>query len=645
MADTSRLDHIERIGRAAVVAPVLRNAERERELVTEGHVALDTPTLEEDRDVDKIIAKAAADNFDKRLKRVSKDAGYSKEGYNDEAVVQKPKVENKMFRPRGNIAMIFYDKREIVGLAGPAGTGKSRGILEKLHLIAEKYPNCRILICRKTRESLSEAALFTYEAMVLPVGHPCLDGAKRSHRQSYEYPNGSSINVAGLDKPQKIMSTEYDIIYVQEAIECEESDFDFLGTRLRNGVVPYQQLLFDCNPDSPSHWLYQNALSGKYIMYDTEHEDNPRWFETAPHTTTAPNYEFPHQSKISSLIGRWTDAGLKYIARLDGLSGARKLRLRYGKWAASEGQIYDNFNATIHLRDHFNPPNGVGHWVWTVDFGWAKPFCLQMWWIDTDGRAYLWREIYHTQKLVEEHAAEALDIAGWGYSPDIGHYKLNDRAYVADLPHTIVCDHDAEGRATLETHLHLRTEPATKAILEGIDATKARFKIAGDGKPRVIFMRGTVLTEDKELKEQKQPLSTVQEIDSYVWEKPKSGQKVKDRPIDEFNHGMDALRYLVCHLDGVTGGNDPRAKDVPNMSSASSLVTKVNVRTGADRVASDGDDDYGDNVVEKYRDFLAEKYGQGRGSRGKMRDSVSGLGSKSVGMTRREKVSRRRGYF
>ena len=43
-------------------------------------------------------------------------------------------------------------------------------------------------------------------------------------RQAYHYPNGSEVVVGGLDKPSKVMSTEYDLVYVQEAIELFEND-------------------------------------------------------------------------------------------------------------------------------------------------------------------------------------------------------------------------------------------------------------------------------------------------------------------------------------------------------------------------------------------------------------------------------------
>src|SRR5271165_3042864 len=124
-------------------------------------------------------------------------------------------------------------------LSGPSGTGKSRSVLEKLHLAAERYPGMRGLIVRKTRESLTESALVTFETHVVPEGHPALAGPRRNQRHVYLYPNGSEIIVGGMrqagkDMTQKVMSTEYDVIHCQEAIELDEGEWEKLTTRLRN---------------------------------------------------------------------------------------------------------------------------------------------------------------------------------------------------------------------------------------------------------------------------------------------------------------------------------------------------------------------------------------------------------------------------
>ncbi len=475
------------------------------------------------------------------------------------------KPENKVYRAYGAIEKLFYDKRLFVGLDGPAGTGKSRGAMEKLHLMAEKYPGCRLLVARKTRESLSEAALFTYEQFVLPEGHPCLDGARRTHRQSYLYPNGSVINVAGLDKPQKIMSTEYDAIYVQEFIECDEDDLELLSSRLRNGVIPYQQLIFDCNPSYPSHWLKQRADAGSIVMHATAHEDNPRWWTQAPDGINFACYDWPDVAP-DGRVGKWTEAGLVYLGVLDELTGARYLRLRKGIWAAAEGQIYDRFDPARSIVDHFDPPQTAGKWLWVVDYGFTKPFYVGVWWIDGDGRAYEWGQIYMTRKLVSEHAKDAMHMCGWEWDKELCEHREwtpdgvdPSTFYRPPLPDYVISDHDAEGKQTFEEETGLKMVNASKSITEGINATQERFKPAGDGRPRIFFMRGSLYEEDSELKKKKLPLRSTDEIEAYVWD-PKG--KAKERPIDEYNHAMDGLRYLVCDLDDITGGVQVRAKEI-----------------------------------------------------------------------------------
>jgi hypothetical protein len=63
-----------------------------------------------------------------------------------------------------------------------------------------------------------------------------------------------------MDNPDRIMSTEFDTVFVQEATELTETDWENLTTRLRNFVLPYQQLTADCNSGSPSHWLKANEV-------------------------------------------------------------------------------------------------------------------------------------------------------------------------------------------------------------------------------------------------------------------------------------------------------------------------------------------------------------------------------------------------
>ena len=77
------------------------------------------------------------------------------------------------YNPRGACSDIFKHREPELVIAGPAGTGKSRAILEKLHLMALKYPQARILMLRKTRRRLTESGMVTYWQKIGPNSMVC----------------------------------------------------------------------------------------------------------------------------------------------------------------------------------------------------------------------------------------------------------------------------------------------------------------------------------------------------------------------------------------------------------------------------------------------------------------------------------------
>ncbi len=436
-------------------------------------------------------------------------------------VVTKPAPETaRPYRPVGAALDLMYCKDPEVVLSGPAGTGKTRACLEKMFACAEKYPGMRGLVIRRTRESLTEAALVTWEQKVVPKGHACLTEMQRNQRQTYRFPNGSEIVVGGLDKPGKVMSTEYDLIYVQEAIELTEDRWENLTTRLRNGKMPYQQIIADTNPDKPKHWLKVRSGTDKYgnpaklTMLESRHEDNPVLWDAQGNG--------------------WTKAGDDYISRLNGLTGPRKARLGRGQWVQAEGVVYEGFDANVHVIDRFHVPPAWARYL-VVDFGFTNPFVAQWYAMDPDARLYMYREIYHTKRLVEDLAREAI-------APT---FKTEPR------PRAVICDHDAEDRATLERHLGLKTVAAVKDVSPGIQEVEARLRKAADGKPRLSFMRDSLLGMDPDLRDRAKPTCTVDEFDGYVWDpagNPAKKGEAPHKPQDD--HGMDCVRYLCQWLAG-----------------------------------------------------------------------------------------------
>ena len=215
--------------------------------------------------------------------------------------------------------------REVL-VEGPAGTGKTFQILVYLYLVADKYPGCRIAIVRKSRSSMTQTVLATLDNKVIPpYGNVRFHGS----RQEYQFPNGSVIVVGGMDKASKILSAEYDVIYACEGTELFEGDWETMLTRLRNGVVPYQRAIIDCNPADAQHWLNLRADTPLMKRVATTHEDNPYYWDFDKDCYTA--------------------AGEQYVlGMLEQLTGVRYLRYRKGLWARAEGQVYD-YLPTVHF--------------------------------------------------------------------------------------------------------------------------------------------------------------------------------------------------------------------------------------------------------------------------------------------------------
>src|SRR5258706_11732030 len=173
----------------------------------------------------------------------------------------KPKAGKKhehVYEPRGGCQTLFEARGEEILISGPAGTGKSRACLEKVHMICLITPNTRALILRKTLRSLGSTALVTWRNYVvkeaLAVGGVVYYGGSSQEAPQYRYKNGSTVTIGGLDNPTRIMSSEYDVVYVQEATEITIEDLEMIKTRLRNWRIRFQQLIIDCNSGAEKHW-------------------------------------------------------------------------------------------------------------------------------------------------------------------------------------------------------------------------------------------------------------------------------------------------------------------------------------------------------------------------------------------------------
>ena len=455
------------------------------------------------------------------------------------------KVHEHSYAPRGGCLDVFESREEEVLISGPAGTGKSRACLEKILMVCLLTPNVRALIVRKTLRSLASTALVTWRNYVikeaLETGEVVYYGGSSQEAAQYRFKNGSTVTIGGLDKPTRIMSSEYDIVYVQEATEITLEDLEMIKTRLRNWILSFQQLIMDCNPAGDKHWLLLRCFAGRCKLVESRHEDNPRLFD-----------EF----------GTVTEQGAKYIAILDNLTGVRYKRLRLGLWVSAEGIVYEEFDPAIHVLpwDYDEEGNRLplpDDWAryWVIDFGYVHPFVLKCYAEDPeDGVLYMYREIYMTHRTVEEHASQILSIVTREIETEwFDHFNKVTRVKVTTewlepKPSAIICDHDAEGRRTFEKATGLGTQAAIKNVYEGINAHKQRLKLDADGLARFYLMEDALVERDPWLVEHLQPTCTREEYGAYVWKVNTDG-RVQDEPVKKDDDGVDCDRYLTMFKD------------------------------------------------------------------------------------------------
>lgn len=414
---------------------------------------------------------------------------------------RKAKAEERSYEPRGAALEVMKERGREVLLAGPAGTGKSRAALEKLNLVAMQVP-IRGAIVRKVRKTLTQAALVTYEEKVLPKP----SGVRFwTEDQEYRYPSGAVVAVAGLDDPEKIKSTEFDFIYVQEATELDQLDWELLVSRLRNGVLSYQQIVGDCNPTYPQHWLKVRCDEGLCRLLESEHQDNPMLWE--------------HER------GEWTEFGREYMRTLDSLSGYQYRRLRLGEWCAAEGMYFHEWDPKVHVVEPFEIPADWPKWV-SVDYGFAVPFCcLWMARSPETRQIFVYREAY-ASGLRDEQQAELIK------------QRSGEESLVLKVLDPSMFNPRTESQRPSIAQVY--AQHGLRGLWAGQNNRKQGWAVVrramahDEGVPRLQVMRGRAPNLCREL-----PSLVHDELDPEDVADVVRGQKVED-------HAADALRYGLC---------------------------------------------------------------------------------------------------
>jgi len=318
---------------------------------------------------------------------------------------------------------------------------------------------------------------------------------------------------------------------VDEAIELTENEWLEIQGRLRERHCALHQVFGATNPGSRGHWLYQRM----WINADPQ-------VQHVVQTSTLDNPHLPPS----------------YVALISRYKGRYYERYVQGKWVGFDGLVYDVYDPLVHelTWEQFAARKGWGNGYqttpgvyaippkWTrlggCDFGFTNPFVFQWWAESPDAEYFMYREIYHTRRLVEDHARDIVRLSRGEPA------RLNSWA-----------DHDAEDAATLRRY-GVNTMPANKDVANGIQTVYNLLRPDdATGRPRAYFLRDALVEEDPALagdQERRHPVRTTEEYQVYKYLPGTETRSAKEEPAKVDDHGCDTTRY-VLHSHLVGGAN------------------------------------------------------------------------------------------
>jgi len=218
---------------------------------------------------------------------------------------------------------------------GSSRCGKTWCIIAYIVDYCERYAGANCLIARF---HLVQAKKSVWKQTLIPYLKATMDSSLYSVVQSnadfvVTFYNGSTITLGGLesgDALDKVMGTEWALIFINELVENSYDTFQALKSRLNHISFPLKYIT-DTNPKAPSHWVSKQFAKGV----------NPETGEKVDLTT---------QCRLWwHMLDNKENLSPKYIEVLESMTGIRGKRLRDGIWCeVADGTVYE-FNRDISL--------------------------------------------------------------------------------------------------------------------------------------------------------------------------------------------------------------------------------------------------------------------------------------------------------
>lgn len=281
---------------------------------------------------------------------------------------------------------------------GAAGGGKSDALvaeaLRQIHI-----PHYKGIIFRKTFPQARELVLKSKRL----YPYVCPGCKYNSTEHCWTFPSGAKIYFGSMPNSDSYIDYQglsFAFIGFDELTHFTQDEYEYLQTRNRadgEGVRVY--IRATGNPGGKGHgWVKARFITdmppNTPKEYTAKVETPFGDIEVKRKKIFIPSSVFDNQKLLQN--------DPNYLANLAMQSEAQKKALLYGDWDVFAGQAFlewrnrpDKYitRKNTHVIEPFNIPK---HWrrYRSFDFGYTRPFAVQWWAVDGDGRAYLYRQLY-----------------------------------------------------------------------------------------------------------------------------------------------------------------------------------------------------------------------------------------------------------
>ena len=274
---------------------------------------------------------------------------------------------------------------------GGAGSGKSHIVARKIlyRLLDESHCNHNFLIIRKVDRTIKRSVFALMKNIISKWGLLSDFDINQTDKTMIYRPTGAQIMFSGLDDVEKLKSIEgVTSIWVEEATELHQEDFEQLDLRLRGNTGALKQIILTLNPISDQHWI-------KRIFFDDP-------------------IEGCFTLKTTFLDNSFIDDEYKMV-----MANKKKTNPRYyniyalGNWGTAEGLVFNRVTQRLIREDEVK---GLDY-VQGLDFGYTNdPSAFNQTYVDTKNKKiFVYDGFYRKGMSNAEIATEIITMLAHKY--------------------------------------------------------------------------------------------------------------------------------------------------------------------------------------------------------------------------------------